>query len=454
MFTAINPTNGKLIRSLPFDDDATIIDKISLAQTAFHAWRKIPLKERSGLLSEAGKILLSEKEDYARLITEEMGKPIGQGRAEIEKCAWVCKYYAENAEAFLEPKMVKTDAGKSYISYEPEGVLLAVMPWNFPFWQVFRFAAPNITAGNTILLKHAPNVPGCCVAIDDIFFKAGFPEDVLAPLYAPVDRMELIISNPIVRGVTLTGSTDAGRSIAALSGRYLKKSVLELGGSDPFIVLDDADIALAAEACAKSKLNNAGQSCIGAKRIIVLEKVYDEFLKHFVPIFSNATQGDPLAENTTIGPMARLDLRDTLHQQIESSIINGAKCLCGGQIPDKAGAWYPPTVLTDVTVGQAAYEEELFGPVTSIIKVKDQEEAIAVANDTSYGLGAAIFTSDIKKGERIAREELDAGACFVNEFVKSDPRLPFGGVKTSGYGRELSVEGMTEFMNVKTVWVK
>jgi succinate-semialdehyde dehydrogenase/glutarate-semialdehyde dehydrogenase len=454
MFKAINPSNGKLIRSLDFDDDATITSKLNLSEKAFQIWRKIPLKERAALMIEAGKVLLSGKEEYAQLMVEEMGKTITAARGEIDKCALVCNYYAKNGEQFLEAKMVETTASKSYISYEPMGVILAVMPWNFPFWQVFRFAAPNIVAGNITLLKHAPCVPGCAVAIDDIFFKAGFPEDVLVPLYIDIDKMERVVADPIVKGVTLTGSTHAGKSIGALAGKYIKKSVLELGGSDPFIILADADIEKAAKICAKSRLKNVGQSCIGAKRIIILDEVYDDFMAAFIPVFSSAKIGDPNLEETDLGPLAREDLRDALHEQVEASINAGATCLLGGEKPQKKGAWYPITILTDVKKGNPAYEEEFFGPVATIIRAKDEKEALEIANDTEYGLGAAIFTADKEKGERIAREELNAGACFVNELVKSDPRLPFGGFKMSGYGRELSSFGMHEFLNIKTVWVE
>lgn len=452
-FLATNPATGEFIRSLPFDDDETIRYKLALAKNAFQIWRKVSLKDRTALLFEAGKILLADKESYAQLMVEEMGKPISAARAEIDKCALVCDYYVENAERFLAPIAADTSALKSYASYEPMGAILAVMPWNFPFWQVFRFAAPTITAGNICLLKHAPSVPGCAVAIDDIFIKAGFPEDVLTPLYIDIDKMETVISNPIVKGVSLTGSTRAGASIAQLAGKYIKKSVLELGGSDPFIILEDADIQKAAAICAKSRLKNAGQSCIGAKRIIVVEKVYDAFLKAFQGLFEQIEMADPSLSDTQLGPMSREELRNNLHSQVLASIAAGAECTLGAYVPEENGAWYPPTILTNIEKGCPAYSEELFGPVASIIKVKDEEEALEVANDTSFGLGAAVFTANLEKGEHIAREELQAGACFVNEMVKSDPRLPFGGINNSGYGRELSSMGMYEFMNIKTVWV-
>ncbi len=453
MFQAINPANNKLLSSISFDDDKTIETKLLLANKAFEVWKKVTLKERIELMSSVSKILLSEKESYAQLMVEEVGKPIRAARAEIEKCAWLCDYYSSNAPRFLEDKLVETSAGKSYVSYQPLGTLLAVMPWNFPFWQVFRFAVPNIIGGNIILLKHAPSVPACTVAIDDIFFKAGFPEDVLVPLYTSHEKTEQIIANSVVKGITLTGSTEAGRTIAALAGKYLKKSVLELGGSDPFIVLADADLKNAAKICAESRLKNAGQSCIGAKRIIVDALVYDEFLRHFEKYFSNVRIGNPADEETEMGPLGRMDLRDNLQQQVERSVKAGAKCTLGGSIPEKEGAWYPPTILTEVKKGMPAFDEELFGPVASIIKARDEEDAIRIANDTDYGLGAAIFTKDMAKGEQIAKTKLNAGSCFVNEFVKSDPRLPFGGINDSGYGRELSSEGIYEFMNAKTIWL-
>ncbi len=453
-FLAINPANGQFIRSLDFDDDSTIDAKLDLARKAFGIWKKVDLEERCRLMKQVRTILLENKEEYAALMVEEMGKTITAARGEIDKCAWLCEYYAENAPCFLEDKIVGTPASKSYVSYQPMGPILAIMPWNFPFWQVFRVAVPNILSGNIILLKHAPSVPGCAVAIDDIFFKAGFPEDVIIPLYADIPKMERIVSSTAVQGVSLTGSTRAGTSVAQLAGKYIKKSVLELGGSDPFIILRDANIADAAETCATSRLKNVGQSCIGAKRIIVEEDIYDVFMEHFIPAFTSVKVGNPNQEDTVIGPMARIDLRDQLARQVEDSIKAGATCLHGGYIPQKTGAWYPITILTDIKADNPAYHQELFGPVACIYKVKNEQEAIRLANDTPYGLGAAIFTSDIPKGERIAREELEAGSCFVNEFVKSDPRLPFGGHKMSGYGRELSAFGMHEFVNIKTVWLK
>ncbi|HXK93193.1 MAG TPA: NAD-dependent succinate-semialdehyde dehydrogenase, partial [bacterium] len=366
----------------------------------------------------------------------------------------VCEYYAENAEKFLAPEPAATEASKSYVTFQPIGVVLAVMPWNFPFWQVFRFAAPALMAGNAGVLKHASNVPGCALAIEQIFRDAGFPEHLFRSVLCGSREVAGIIENPRVRAATLTGSTPAGRAVGAKSGERLKKSVLELGGSDPYLILEDADLETAAATCAASRLINSGQSCIAAKRFIVVEPVAERFTELFVESMKAAKVGDPLDEDTQVGPQARHDLRDELHQQVVKTLEQGAKLVLGGEIPDGKGAYYPPTVLTNVKKGMVAYEEELFGPVASIITVRNEEEAIATANDSVFGLGAAVFTQDVARGERIAAEELDAGACFVNTFVRSDPRLPFGGVKESGYGRELAHYGIKEFVNIKTVYVR
>jgi succinate-semialdehyde dehydrogenase/glutarate-semialdehyde dehydrogenase len=387
-------------------------------------------------------------------MTDEMGKPLKDALAEVEKCAWVCDYYAENTAKFLEDELVNTDATKSFVRYQALGLVLAVMPWNFPFWQVFRFAAPALMAGNGALLKHASNVPGCAAAIEEAFNECGVPKGLFTNLHIPSDRVGDLIRHPLVKAVTLTGSDAAGRSVAKIAGECLKKTVLELGGSDPYIVLEDADLELAAETCKNSRLINAGQSCISAKRMIVVSAVYDDFIKLFKEKMAAVTFGDPNDDSSGIGPMARADLRDELHAQVEKSIEKGAECILGGQVPDRVGAFYPPTILTNVKPGMPAYEAELFGPVAAVIQAKDEDEAIRIANDTGFGLGAAVFTQDVNKGERIAAEFLQAGSCFVNGPVKSDPRLPFGGIKESGYGRELSHFGIKEFVNIKTVWVK
>ncbi len=450
---AMNPATNENIREYEEPTVEEVRDIIARADQAFTRWRKTPFSERAVLMHEAANILRDRAGEFARLMTLEMGKPIKDGRAEAQKCAWVCDYYAENAEQFLQRELVETDARKSFVTFQPLGVVLAVMPWNFPFWQVFRFAAPNLMAGNVGILKHASNVPGCAMAIEEIFREAGFPNDAFRTLLVGSSQVEAIIENPLVRAVTLTGSTPAGRAVAQKAGEMLKKTVLELGGSDPYVVLDDADLEAAVDTCVASRLINSGQSCIAAKRFIVTEKNRSEFERLYVQRMRAAKMGDPLQEDTEVGPQARHDLRDDLHEQVRESIRKGATLLLGGEIPDNTGAYYPPTVLTNVRQGMPAYHEELFGPVAAIIPVADETEAIRVANDSVFGLGAAIFTNDIKRGERIAAEELQAGCCFVNSFVKSDPRLPFGGIKESGYGRELAVYGIKEFVNIKTVYI-
>lgn len=416
-------------------------------------WRKRSFAERAKHLRRAAELLREKKSEYGRLMAEEMGKPLSQGEAESEKCAWVCDYYAENAEDFLANEPIETNADHSYVAFNPLGIVLAIMPWNYPFWQLFRFAAPALMAGNAAVLKHAPNVSGCALAIEKLLHEAGVPKNLFRSLIVDVEEVQDIIENPLVKAVTLTGSTRAGKAVAAEAGAVLKKTVLELGGSDPYIVLADADVQQTAETLVTSRLLNSGQSCIAAKRFIVVEDVYDEFVDAVVELMKQKTTGDPLDPATDIGPQAREDLREQLHRQVRDSVEKGAKCLTGGQIPKGDGFFYPPTVLTNIRKGMPAYEEELFGPVASIFKVSDEEEAIRLANDTDYGLGAAIFSSDVERAERIAASELQAGCCFVNDFVKSDPRVPFGGIKQSGYGRELSAYGIREFVNTKTVSV-
>lgn len=416
-------------------------------------WRRRSFDERAKHLRRAAELLREKKSEYGRLMAEEMGKPLSQGEAESEKCAWVCDYYADNAENFLASEPIESNADHSYVAFNPLGIVLAIMPWNYPFWQLFRFAAPALMAGNAAVLKHAPNVSGCALAIEKLLHEAGVPKNIFRSLIVEVEEVQDIIENPLVKAVTLTGSTRAGRAVAAEAGAVLKKTVLELGGSDPYIVLADADIRQAAETLVTSRLLNSGQSCIAAKRFIVVEDVYDEFVDAVVELMKQKTTGDPLDPSTDIGPQAREDLREQLHRQVRESVEKGAKCLTGGQIPAGDGFFYPPTVLTNIREGMPAYEEELFGPVASIFKAADEDEAVRLANDTDYGLGAAIFSSDVERAERIAANELQAGCCFVNDFVKSDPRLPFGGIKQSGYGRELSAYGIKEFVNTKTVSV-
>jgi succinate-semialdehyde dehydrogenase/glutarate-semialdehyde dehydrogenase len=403
-------------------------------------------------MHEAARILRTGKEKYARTMALEMGKPITQGGAEVEKCAWACDYYAEHAEAFLADQPRETDASRSYIRFDPLGPVLAIMPWNFPFWQVFRFAAPALMAGNPGILKHASNVPRCALQIEAVFREAGFPEGLFRALLVGPDKVPAIITDPRVRAVTLTGSDSAGSKVAEQAGRELKKTVLELGGSDPFIVLEDADVEKAAKTAVDARLINSGQSCIAAKRFIVVDKVEDTFLKIFVAEMQSRRMGDPLDRHTQVGPQARHDLRASLHRQVEESMQQGAKLLLGGRIPDGPGAFYPPTVLAAVQKGMPAFDEETFGPVAAVIRAEDEAQAIRLANDSVFGLGASLWTQDLDRAERLGRE-IEAGCIFVNELVKSDPRLPFGGVKRSGYGRELSEYGIREFMNIKSVWM-
>lgn len=449
---AINPATGKLIAEYPEHSPQQVKQIISQTNNAFLDWREVSFKERRALMFGVARVLRENVGIYARLMSEEMGKTIVESRAEVEKCAWVCDYYAEHAETFLADEPVDTDAGKSFVAYQPIGPVLAVMPWNFPFWQVFRFAAPTLMAGNAGLLKHASNVPGCALAIEEVFQKAGFPEDIFRTLMIGSSGVEAVIRHPAVKAVTLTGSEPAGRQVAAIAADEIKKSVLELGGSDPFIVLEDADIPACALVSSQARMINVGQSCIAAKRFIVVESRLKEFETQQTAIMSALKLGDPLLEETQVGPMARLDLVDELDTQVQQSISKGARLLTGGKRREGPGAFYLPTVLSGVQPGMAVYSEETFGPVSAIIPVKDTEEAIAVANSSEFGLGGSVWTRDLKKGEAIARR-IESGAVFVNGMTKSDPRLPFGGVKKSGYGRELSHFGIREFVNIKSIWI-
>jgi succinate-semialdehyde dehydrogenase / glutarate-semialdehyde dehydrogenase len=453
MLNSIYPFDNSVIKSYDEMNDSEVDSILESSQKAFESWRKIPVSQRAVLLKNAGYVLRNNIKEYSEIMTLEMGKPIAQSRAEVEKCAWVCDYYSENAEKFLNDEIIETDASKSFVSYQPLGVILAVMPWNFPFWQVIRFAAPTLTAGNTGVLKHASNVTGCALALEDVFKKAGFPENVFRTLLISSKHVKRVIENPIIQAVSITGSVPAGKAVASAAGSVLKKCVLELGGSDPYVILEDADLESAADLCVTSRLINGGQSCISAKRFIIVESVFDKFEKLYVEKMEIKKMGDPFNESNDIGPQASIPLRDELHDQVLRSVKAGAKLLLGGEIPDGDNAFYPATVLSNVTPGMPAFDEELFGPVAALIKAKDKDDAIKLANQTIFGLGAAVFTKDIKNGERIAKEELHAGNCFVNQFVRSDPRLPFGGVKESGYGRELSPFGIKEFVNIKTVFV-
>jgi len=452
-FDSINPANGEKVNSFEqmSDDEVQVI--LHQCAEAQQDWADTPISERARLLAAVADLLLENRQDTARLMTEEMGKVYPQGIAEVEKCAWGCRYYAEHAQRFLAPEDVATEAHHSFVSYKPLGVVLAVMPWNFPLWQVFRFAAPALMAGNAALLKHAPNVFGCALLIENIFAEAGLPANLFRSLIIDVPQTTRVIHNPLVAAVSITSSVAAGRAVASEAGKVLKKCVLELGGSDAFIVLEDADIDQAVEVGIIGRFQNSGQSCIAAKRFIVVESVYEEFQSKFVDKASRLKMGDPSEDGVYIGPQARVDLRDSLHDQVRRSVDAGAKLLLGGEVPDGPGAFYPPSVLAGVKAGMAAWSEELFGPVATLIKVRDEQEAIEVANATEFGLGGAVWTRDLARGERIAADQIESGAAFVNDMSKSDPRMPFGGIRNSGYGRELSIFGIREFVNVHAVWV-
>ncbi|MEO8887455.1 MAG: NAD-dependent succinate-semialdehyde dehydrogenase [Mucilaginibacter sp.] len=450
---SINPANGKVLKKYKAHTALKVEKKIAQTHKAWLSWKETIFTERAVLLNKLSSVLQQRKNELARLMALEMGKPIAQGISEIEKCAGVCEYYAKNAATHLKEQLVETEASKSYVTFQPIGVVLAIMPWNFPFWQVFRFLAPALAAGNCGVLKHASNVPGCALAIEDLVEQAGFPKNVFKTLLVGSSEVDKIIENPYIQAVTLTGSTNAGKKVAEKAGSVLKKTVLELGGSDAYIVLADADLGHAAETCVNSRLINSGQSCIAAKRFIVVKAVEKEFTRLFKEKMQRKPMGDPLSNITAIGPQARVDLRDELHEQVKLSIAKGAKCILGGELPAGDNAYYPATILTQVKKGMPAYEEELFGPVAAIISAKDEADAIRIANDSVFGLGGAIFTKDKKRGEMIAATQLEAGSCFVNSLVKSDPRLPFGGIKQSGYGRELGLFGIHEFVNIKTVYI-
>ncbi|MBM4184161.1 MAG: NAD-dependent succinate-semialdehyde dehydrogenase [Gemmatimonadetes bacterium] len=452
-YVAIDPHSGQEVRSFPTLAAAEVTTALERSERAVQSWKRTSFEARAAVLRAAAKRLREEAPAHARLIAEEMGKPIHSGQPEVEKCAWACDYYADDAEAMLADEVVKTDARMSCVAYRPLGPILAIMPWNYPYWQVFRFAAPALMAGNTVLLKHAPNVPGCALRLEELLRQAGLPDGVLQNLFLTNAQAAAVIRNRRVRGVTLTGSVRAGKAVAKTAGAHIKKTVLELGGSDPYLILEDADVEHAAAQCVRSRLSNSGQSCIAAKRLIVVEPLRKRFTEAVVEHMRAARVGNPLDPATEVGPLAREDLRAALHAQVDASVVKGARVLLGGKLPAGAGWYYPTTVLDEVPRGSPAYREELFGPVASILAVRDRKAAIRVANDNSFGLGAAVFTADVKEGERIAREELNAGCAFVNSFVRSDPRLPFGGTMDSGYGRELGRHGILEFVNAKMVQV-
>ena len=448
---AINPATGEPIREYAEHTDAEIEAKLARAAATFREWSRTSIAHRAQLMHAAARVLRESHDDHARLMTEEMGKPIVEARAEVEKCAWMCDYIADEAARFLTPEHVETDADESFVRFDPLGPVLAVMPWNFPFWQVFRIAAPALMVGNAGLLKHASNVPGCALRIEEIFRRAGMPEGAFTTLLVEPRRVEQIIRDPRVVAVTLTGSERAGASVASIAASEIKPSVLELGGSDPFIVLADANFDAAVKAAVTGRTANSGQSCISAKRFIIEAPLYDRFVEEMAAQLAARRVGDPRDEGCQVGPLARADLVDDLHDQVERSVKQGARLVTGGRRPDGPGYFYPPTLLAECRPGIAAFDEETFGPVAAVARAADVDEAIALANTSEFGLGASLWTSPQRAKELAPR--IEAGHVAVNGIVKSDPRLPFGGVKRSGYGRELSRYGMLEFVNIKTVWI-
>lgn len=448
----INPATDEKVAEYDRITVDTAISKIETSNKAYQSWKHKSLEERATLMHKLADVLDENKEEYAQLATTEMGKTIGQSRKEIEKCAWICRYYADNTKDLLANQTVATEASKSYVTFQPIGVVLAIMPWNFPFYQVIRFAAPALMAGNTGVLKHASNVQGCAFALEDAFNKAGFPEGAFTNLNLSAKHVKDVIEDKNIVAVTLTGSDPAGRSVASIAGQNLKKTVMELGGSDAYVILEDADIEKATDLATLGRLQNNGQTCIAAKRFVVLEDIYDAFLESYTKKMKAAKMGEPTDEDAYYGPMARKDLRDELHEQVQKTIEQGGKLVLGGVIPDRKGAYYPATILADLKPGMEGFDNELFGPVASVIKAKDEAEAIALANNSQFGLGSGVITSNKERGEKVALQ-LEAGSSFVNKLVASDPRLPFGGIKNSGYGRELSGYGIKEFVNTKSIWI-
>lgn len=449
----INPATGEVLNSYQEISNDQVDRVIGNAHRAFISWRETSFPERTQKMMRVAEILLARKEKYAKLIALEMGKPLTLGLFEVEKCASWCQYFSEHAEAFLAPHRVETEMAKSYVAYQPLGIIFAIMPWNFPFLQVFRFAASGIMAGNGYLLKHAPNTTGCGFAITELFKEAGFPESLFTSVVIGVNQSENIIANPRVAGVTFTGSVDAGRKVGALASKYLKKVVLELGGNDPYLVLEDADLDQAAAECVISRLTNAGQVCISAKRLIVVEAVRERFQEKVIALAKQFKAGNPLLSETSLGPIARGDLRDIIDRQVQESLAKGAELVMGGKPDDGPGFFYPVTILRNLKPGMPAYDEEIFGPVISFIDARNEAEAVAIANSSALGLTSAVFTADVTRGERVALA-IEAGACYVNSRVVSDARLPLGGIKNSGFGRELSEIGIREFTSAKTICIK
>jgi acyl-CoA reductase-like NAD-dependent aldehyde dehydrogenase len=449
---SVNPTTEDVVQTFDEFSDSQVDSVLQSAHDAQRSWRETSFGERSSRLQTVARVLRAQKERLATMATSEMGKPIVEAEAEIEKCAWNCDFYAEHAVRFLADEHVETNASESYVAFEPLGVVLAIMPWNYPFWQVVRFAAPALMAGNGAILKHASNVPRCAMAIQELFETAGVPKGLFGTVLVPGSGVEKLIADPRIQAVTLTGSSEVGERVASTAGRYLKKQVLELGGSDPFIVLADADLDAAATVGVRARNQNNGQSCIAAKRFIVEEAVADEFTAKFAAAVAALHVGDPMQRETNVGPLARGDLRDTLADQVERSVSSGAHAVTGGAAVAGKGYFYSPTVLDGVKADMPAFREETFGPVAAIIRARGHDDVIRLANDTEYGLGAAMFTRDTELGKQLARR-IEAGNVFINGMVASDPRLPFGGVKRSGYGRELSSFGIREFVNIQTVVV-
>ncbi len=453
-FQTVDPATGENGKAYDGHTRDEALALAALTRKAFEGWRKVPYADRAVRMKKAAAVLRARKDEYAALMTAEMGKTLTDGRAEVEKCATACDFFADHAAGFLKDETVDVGGPRAFTTFNPLGVVLAVMPWNFPFWQVFRFAAPALMAGNGAVLKHASNVPGCALAIEGVFREAGFPENLFRTALIPSGDVEALIQSRDIAAVTLTGSVGAGRKVAAAAGAALKKVVLELGGSDAYVILADADIDLAARVAATARMVNAGQSCIAGKRFVVVESVAEAFEEALVREMRKFELADPKAETARFGPLVSETARDEIHRQVDKSLNAGARLLLGGEIPDTPGAWYPATVLADVKPGQPAHDEEVFGPVAAVIRAKNEADAIRIANDNDYGLGSGVITADIAHGTRIAAEELEAGMAFVNANVRSDPRLPFGGVKHSGHGRECARYGLLEFVNVKTVWVE